>query len=113
MPTINGNYAVVVTKNGCKDTSTCYTVNDVGIPENGSYVNVIVYPNPSAGVFTVRSEKAGFYRILNELGESVHEVKLDVSNKYTVNVADLANGIYFMIRCNDGQITRTKIVVTR
>lgn len=33
MATSNGDYAVEVTLNGCKDTSACYTVTGIGISE--------------------------------------------------------------------------------
>jgi hypothetical protein len=32
-PTENGNYAVVITQDGCVDTSGCYLINSVGISE--------------------------------------------------------------------------------
>jgi len=42
--TSNGNYAVVVTKNGCSDTSVCYTITVVGIIENGFENELIIFP---------------------------------------------------------------------
>ncbi|HHZ65695.1 MAG TPA: hypothetical protein EYN51_09415, partial [Flavobacteriales bacterium] len=39
--TANGNYAVIVTNNGCSDTSACYTVSAVGIIENDFGNNLV------------------------------------------------------------------------
>ena len=30
-PTQNGHFAVIVTKNGCTDTSACYPINNIGV----------------------------------------------------------------------------------
>jgi len=53
VPTINGTYAVEVTINGCADTSTCYTVANIGIAEaQANYF--VVYPNPTNGIFIIK-----------------------------------------------------------
>jgi len=49
----NGNYAVEITKNGCTDTSICYTVNGIGIIENNFGSKMRVYPNPTEGHFSI------------------------------------------------------------
>ncbi len=46
---INGTYAVIVTQNGCQDTSDCITISEVGIVENDFGTDFIVYPNPTFG----------------------------------------------------------------
>jgi len=51
--TLNGNYAVEVTKNNCPDTSACIAVNNVSIIEN-SFVNIPkLFPNPTNGKLTI------------------------------------------------------------
>lgn len=47
--TINGSYAVIVTKNACADTSGCYQVTTVDIVENSFGSELLVYPNPTEG----------------------------------------------------------------
>ncbi|MFK7970789.1 MAG: S8 family serine peptidase, partial [Bacteroidia bacterium] len=59
---LNGQYAVIITENGCSDTSTCFTVNSVGL-QNAWAASVSVYPNPSTGIFMV------------ELGENVPSIQ--------------------------------------
>ncbi|MFT6923491.1 MAG: hypothetical protein ACJA1C_002506 [Crocinitomicaceae bacterium] len=44
--TSNGDYAVIVTENGCSDTSTCVVIDNVGLTENDLFKSVLVYPNP-------------------------------------------------------------------
>ena len=77
-PVIDGNYAVIITDNGCTDTSECVQVIGIGISEinNG---NFNVFPNPNEGLFTIETEQPGNYKleISNALGEiiSVKEIK--------------------------------------
>ncbi len=47
--TSNGSYAVIVTKNGCTDTSTCMNVSGIGLFENDFGSSLSVYPNPTDG----------------------------------------------------------------
>ena len=51
--TANGNYAVVVTQNGCSDTSDCLNVYQVGLDEKQDGTSLSVYPNPTHGELTV------------------------------------------------------------
>ncbi|MBT6515002.1 MAG: T9SS type A sorting domain-containing protein [Crocinitomicaceae bacterium] len=51
--TANGDYAVIVTNNGCSDTSACYTVTGVGIIENDFGNRLLLYPNPTNGEFSI------------------------------------------------------------
>ena len=51
--TVDGNYAVEITLNGCVDTSACYSVTGVGIIENNFGDGLLLYPNPSDGNFSI------------------------------------------------------------
>lgn len=51
--TANGDYAVVVTENGCSDTSACYNVTGIGVLENSFGYPLQLYPNPTQGAFSV------------------------------------------------------------
>src|SRR5690606_1186053 len=53
--TANGNYAVVVTDNGCSsDTSAVVNITNTGIKGDLAGMNVSVYPNPNNGQFSVK-----------------------------------------------------------
>jgi alkaline phosphatase D len=52
--TSNGDYAVVVvSNNGCLDTSVCYSISGLGILENTFGDGLLIYPNPTDGHFSV------------------------------------------------------------
>jgi hypothetical protein len=66
--TVNGNYAVIVSKNGCSDTSTCYAVTSLAIIENDFGAALLLYPNPSDGFFSI------------DLGEKYQSVRVTITD---------------------------------
>ncbi|MCF8378993.1 MAG: polysaccharide lyase family 7 protein [Bacteroidales bacterium] len=52
-PSTNGDYSVIVTNNECSDTSSCYTVQGVGISENNFGNKLQLYANPTNGKFSI------------------------------------------------------------
>lgn len=52
-PTTNGDYAVFVSKNNCKDTSNCLTINGLNTPSLNSKIPLLLYPNPNKGTFKI------------------------------------------------------------
>jgi hypothetical protein len=51
--TANGNYAVIVTENGCSDTSACTAIVTVSLDDLSPLEVVSVYPNPVSNVVNV------------------------------------------------------------
>jgi hypothetical protein len=47
--TKNGEYAIEITENSCKDTSICYTVDGLSLRDNRIVIQVKIQPNPSNG----------------------------------------------------------------
>jgi hypothetical protein len=65
---VDGYYAVIVTQNGCTDTSACATVTGVGIVEKGFEDQLLVYPNPTQGVFAI------------DLGNTFPEITISIND---------------------------------
>lgn len=74
-PISNGSYAVIVTENGCSDTSACFPITSVGIDDLLTPEGVTVYPNPSNGAFTLELEAVVDVRITiyNGIGQVVYD----------------------------------------
>jgi hypothetical protein len=50
-PTMNGNYAVEVTFDGCTEISACTAIGDVGLSQQ--IINTHLYPNPTNGLLNI------------------------------------------------------------
>ncbi|HLG36472.1 MAG TPA: T9SS type A sorting domain-containing protein [Bacteroidia bacterium] len=75
-------------------------------------ISVSVYPNPTDGIFSVRSgEMLSHIEIMNVLGEKIFSIP--VSNfKSEINITTQPSGIYFMkIVYQDGRVVVRKIIM--
>lgn len=73
--TSNGSYAVIVTLNGCSDTSECEIISTIHLNEIQDFTSVKIIPNPNSGQFYITSfqgqiEKIMLYDLTNRLIES-------------------------------------------
>jgi hypothetical protein len=97
--TVNGNYAVIVTQNGCSDTSVCVNINSVGLSENKNENKISIFPNPATTKLTITSETAikEIY-IYDVLGKLVKQVNLENTNTKSNEIAidELSEGIYII-----------------
>jgi len=93
-PPANGNYAVMVTENGCSDTSVCANVFAVGVQELAENSVIAAFPNPSSGLFYLSSsiplEKL-------ELIDLSGKRLLEETQIFTqIDLTKLQNGVYFV-----------------
>jgi uncharacterized delta-60 repeat protein len=95
-PIANGNYAVIVSQNGCSSMSNCVIVNVVGVKEISLQNQVNVYPNPSNGLYTISGIKANTNLVVyNALGEEIY-ASITTGTSEQINLSALAKGIYFL-----------------
>lgn len=104
----NGNYAVVVTSNGCVDTSATYTYSAAGIEMIEATNLVSIFPNPANSKITIsllNSNLQSNYNveIKNELGQTVKKINLSTTASYqtTIDITELPKGVYFVTLKNE------------
>jgi hypothetical protein len=116
-PTSNATYTVLGTdQNGCVGTtslalkvSPCFGINE----SENSPAFVFVYPNPSTGAFTIKTETDVFLQLYNELGQIVRTFALTGSNGRKILVEGLSNGIYLLSGGNSVSTVNQKIVISK
>lgn len=108
-----GTYAVIISLNGCLDTSACVQVNTIGIDELTKAIQFTVYPNPSTGNITVHSSDGGLFTIINELGQSIQTLQLSAANNYTATIDNMSDGIYVIMGLKNEQVIAQKIVIKK
>jgi hypothetical protein len=107
IPTVNGNYAVEITLNGCTDTSACVNITSVGI-NNINKTTMSISPNPVKDYLFINGTdqllKASIYTINGSLVQKINvtDNKIDVSN--------LSQGMYILVVQTDKGITQNKFV---
>ncbi len=108
--TANGSYAVVVTENGCSDTSACQTISSVGI-EEASNTAFSVFPNPTNGSFTLATGNMEVEEvcILDVFGKTVSALK-PTGNIVALSLEGYANGIYFVRITSEGSVNMVRII---
>jgi|GEM_PF-3312173 len=108
-PTVNGNYAVVLTNAaGCSDTSVCVTIANIGIKEIAG-TGVSIYPNPTSSdvVINFPSNSASI-EVMDATGKVVSTSTITTGGKVTL--ADFNRGIYY-IRLNTENATSIHKVI--
>ncbi len=113
-PQTNGNYAVIVTLDGCTDTAGCRTINNVSVAEL-SLTNVLLYPNPSTGIFYLKdfTEKITEIYLIDALGRTNMVTNSFDADLNTLNLTSYLPGVYYLkIGTHTGSISR-QIVIWR
>jgi hypothetical protein len=103
---VSGDYAVVITQNGCTDTSDCFTIsNTVGIQDikNLNYT-VKLFPNPTTNSITLNLD--GISNVNLELFDIQGKLLLTKNrafNQEQIDVSAFKTGTYFLrILSNEG-----------
>jgi hypothetical protein len=97
-PSADGSYALIITTGGCTDTSSCYTVTNVGMHENDFTSHLYLYPNPAGNKFSMGGLPAGNVfdlTITDALGNLLLKSTANTGEP-TVDVSDWMPGIYFV-----------------
>ena len=97
-PTANGDYAVIISKNGCTDTSSCSTIAGLGLKPSGSENKVLAYPNPTNGEITFslnnsQSENDEI-KIIDLQGKIILSQKI-IGSSAKFDLSQLDAGVYF------------------
>jgi hypothetical protein len=93
--TVNGDYAVVVTNaGGCSDTSSCVTIDYIGLTENTD-ASIQVFPNPTNSDVTITmTATEATVEVVDAQGKILQAVT--VSNGEKVNLSTYETGVYFL-----------------
>ncbi len=95
--TLPGDYAVIVSRGTCVDTSDCVNINPASISESVLNNSFEVFPNPASNLVTIKNLEnitiTGF-TIIDVSGKIVLDETNNSNN--VINVEGLENGVYFL-----------------
>ncbi|GAB5537979.1 MAG: hypothetical protein Salg2KO_00820 [Salibacteraceae bacterium] len=111
-PEETGSYAVVITQNGCVDTSDCFNVTIAGLNDHSNYEGLTLYPNPTSGLITIYIDQV--YEAVSIIvtgadGRLIHSME-SVSSKNIELELDGFPGLYLVHVYADDQHRAFKIV---
>lgn len=115
-PTVTTAYTVTGTAtNGCSNTSIITQTVSLctGIEKQNKTENLLIYPNPNNGAFTLVSEADLDLAIINEMGQLVKSVSLNEGNEHRLSISEMSNGIYFIIGKGDTTTIKQKVSVNK
>lgn len=110
-------YKVIITLDGCVDSSACVTreLSTTGFNNPYDVKLVTIYPNPSNGVFTIEAAQSGNYSIVNEMGQIITSFTVNGKNNYSVDLQNINHGIYYLVKNQEESHPkkRQKIVIIK
>ncbi len=98
-PWVPSSYSVIITENGCTDTSECVNVTQVGLPEMGDVFKINVFPNPSSGLYTL--EFLEVYtdvqiQVIDISGKIIYQHNSNSTGTILLNISDRPAGLYIL-----------------
>ncbi|MEO9533668.1 MAG: T9SS type A sorting domain-containing protein [Crocinitomicaceae bacterium] len=114
IPTINGNYAVIISSGGCSDTSACILVDNIGVQEFSS-TNMTIYPNPASNLLTIDINKEVVnnmqINITDVMGKNILQLSNVKSNLIQVDVSNFASGMYNVVIYSNDTKKVVKLII--
>ena len=108
---VNGDYACLVTKNGCTEMTNCVRVGSLGVDNNDNAFSI--YPNPSNGVFAIEMPNVianTTVTITNAAGQIVYSSSINNSTS-TIDVSNVEAGMYFVSIINETGTAKKAIII--
>ena len=117
----NGIYSVIATDiNSCNSApSNTINITNVGLEAFNNYSSLIIYPNPTTGVFTIEIEdlkQNTTIELINSIGQTIHHsIIKDCSSKcvHQIDLSDFSNGLYFVKIISDNHMEYRKILLNK
>jgi hypothetical protein len=111
---LSGNFAVIVSDNGCADTSDCIFVDISDISETNSAL-ISIYPNPTSDNFTVELNQLGVnttIELVDAQGRIIMK-KFTTLNKVEFTTDALPDGLYLVRVSTEGTSLVKSIIVEK
>ena len=85
----------------------------IGVKELTKDNSLVIYPNPSNGVITIKSINEENYQLINNLGQTIKSIHFNSNNNLTVTIDELQSGIYNLVGKENNLRVSQKIIVIK
>ena len=110
-PVANGEYAVELTENGCKDTSACISITSVSVIESDIGNQFIIFPNPADEQVFIQTpyQIHGNIEIFDASGKLL--IKEEIQGLLTpVKTGQISQGVFFVRISYDRGLVTKKLI---
>lgn len=108
IPSVNGNYSVIINLNNCMDTSSCFNFTITNM-ENLVDNKISIYPNPTLASITITNIQNMHVEISNAIGEIIYN-KPKAQNIEMIDLSAISKGIYFVKVAHENGLVIKKII---
>lgn len=110
----SGNYALIVTQNGCTDTSSCHTTNiTTGMTEINNAIGINIYPNPftfQTTITFIEEQNNCIIKMMDVLSNEIQTINF-TGKQVIIEKGEMSTGIYFLnIKTEKGTLSKKLIV---
>jgi hypothetical protein len=106
-----GTYAVIVTANGCSDTSICISVDQSGLSEGDFNFGLIPNPANESVLIQWDTEAIQVIELLDEAGKIVRRVYLTgAAQQVEFSLAQIAAGVYYVRLIGANNVAIEKLI---
>jgi PKD repeat protein len=111
--TVNGDYAAIITENGCVDTTACTNILITGIDGASSNSGISIYPNPATDVLNIDlTTTANIERLtlFDVKGKLIYETVDFTNSNIQINMNKLSEGIYMLKVQSTNEVKNYKVL---
>ncbi|MCC6599752.1 MAG: T9SS type A sorting domain-containing protein [Crocinitomicaceae bacterium] len=97
--TKSGNYAVIVTKGQCSETSECMEITAMDITDQYATGGLVAYPNPGDGLYTIALPQVPTnvtIRVMTLTGKTIYSNSNPGGSAFKVDITQQPEGIYIL-----------------
>ncbi len=114
-PSSNGNFAVIITKNGCTILTPCVRIGNISVPGTpADKPDIRIIPNPTDGKVFIQLDKRypeGLIMIQSLTGQKISEQPFNNATSIELNLSGMSKGTYIISIQSDGTELNRKLVV--
>jgi PKD repeat protein len=108
-PTVDGDYAVEITVNGCTVTSECVTMSNLSSEDFNLKTMVKLYPNPTKNQLQILTELDITIEVYSTLGQLITIIEQDTGNG-NLDMSHYENGMYlFIVKATKDSINKRNV----
>lgn len=106
-----GTYAVIVTSNGCSDTSMCISVDQSGLNEGDFNIGLLPNPANESVLIQWNSDAVEVVELLDEAGKIVRMLLVtDAAQAVELPLTNIAAGVYHVRLSGANRVTIQKLI---